>query len=155
MMVRYAYTEFPQNQEKAGLDGVIRDMRSKGLLYTPATDPRWIRYDDFSDPAEYLRQTLAQRKVLMANYGPSVLKPGEPYGNLRGIRLWMVYLHHRWAIDSGVRYVGGMYHNFVVKGESLPPTEIVPAAKQREILGCCWMPWNQGTWLFPSRYWLV
>ena len=28
-----------------------------------------------------------------------------------------------------------MYHNFVVKGESLPPTEIVPAAKQREILG--------------------
>jgi hypothetical protein len=135
MMVRYAYTEFPADREKAGLEGVIRDMRAKGLLYTPATDPRWIRYDDFADPAEYLRQTLAQRKVLMANYGPAVLKPGEPYGNLRGIRLWMVYLHHRWAIDSGVRYIGGMYHNIVVKGESLPPTEIVPAAKQREILG--------------------
>src|SRR6202008_5141535 len=90
---------------------------------------------DLSDPAEYLRQVLAQRKVLMANYGPAVLKPGEPYGNLRGIRLWMVYLHHRWAIDSGVRYIGGMYQNFVVKGESLPATEIVPAAKQREILG--------------------
>jgi hypothetical protein len=28
-----------------------------------------------------------------------------------------------------------MYHNFAVKGESIPPTEIVPAAKQREILG--------------------
>jgi hypothetical protein len=135
MMVRYAYTIFPQDQEKGGLDGVIRDMRKQGLLYTPATDPRWIRYDDLADPAEYLRQTLAQRKVLMANYGPSILKPGEPYGNLRGIRLWMVYLHHRWAIDSGVRYIGGMYQNIVVKGESLPPTEIVPAAKQREILG--------------------
>jgi hypothetical protein len=135
MMVRYAYTEFPPDQEKTGLDGVIRAMRAKGLIYTPATDPRWIRYDDLADPAEYLRQTLEQRKVLIANYGPAVLKPGEPYGNLRGIRLWMAYLHHRWAIDSGVRYIGGMYHNFVVKGESLPPTEIVPAAKQREILG--------------------
>jgi hypothetical protein len=73
--------------------------------------------------------------VLLADYGPNVLQPGEPYGNLRGMRMWMVYLHHRWAIDSGVRYIGGMYQNFVVKGEALPPTEIVPAAKQREILG--------------------
>jgi hypothetical protein len=70
----------------------------------------------------------------MANYGPQILKDGEPYGNLRGIRLWMTYLHNRWSIDSGVRYIGGMYHNFAVKGESIPPTEIVPAAKQREIL---------------------
>ncbi len=135
MMVRYAYTQFPAAKEKAGLDGVIAEMRKQGLLFTPSTDPRWNRYDDLSDPAEYLRQTIAQRKVLLAGYGPAVLKDGEPYGNLRGMRLWMVYLHHRWAIDSGVRYIGGMYQNFAVKGESLPPTQIVPAAKQREILG--------------------
>jgi hypothetical protein len=135
MTVRYAYTEFAPGKEKAGLDNIIKDMRKQGLMYTPATDPRWNRYDDLSDPAEYMRQAAAQRKILMANYGPNVLKEGEPYGNLRGIRLWMTYLHHRWSIDSGVRYIGGMYQNFAVKGESLPPTEIVPAAKQREILG--------------------
>ena len=133
--VRYAYTEFPPAREKAGLDAVIRDMRKQGLMYTPSTDPRWNRYDDLSDPAEYLRQVIAQRKILLAGYGPNVLKDGEPYGNLRGMRMWMVYLHHRWGIDSGVRYIGGMYQNFAVKGEALPPTEIVPAAKQREILG--------------------
>jgi len=135
MMVRYAYTEFPRDKEAAGLEGVIQDMRKQGLLFTPSTDPRWNRYDDLADPAEYLRQTIAQRKVLMDKYGPAVLKPGEPYGNLRGIRLWMVYLHHRWAIDTATRYIGGMYHNFAVKGDSIPPTEIVPAAKQREIVG--------------------
>src|SRR5580700_2127720 len=135
MMVRYAYTEFPRDKEAAGLEGVIQDMRKQGLLFTPSTDPRWNRYDDLADPAEYLRQTIAQRKVLMDKYGPAVLQPGEPYGNLRGIRLWMVYLHHRWAIDTSTRYIGGMYHNFAVKGDSIPPTEIVPAAKQREILG--------------------
>ena len=135
MMVRYAYTEFAPGKEKAGLDGVISDMRKQGLIYTPPTDPRWNRYDNLSDPAEYLREVIAQRKVLMANYGPSILQPGEPYSDLRGPRLWMVYLHHRWGIDSGVKYIGGMYQNIVVKGETLPPTEIVPAAKQREILG--------------------
>ncbi len=134
MTVRYAYTEFPPAREKAGLEAIIKDMRQQGLMYTPQSDPRWNRYDDGPDPAEYMRQTAAQRKILLANYGPNVLKEGEPYGNLRGIRLWMTYLHHRWSIDSGVRYIGGMYHNNVVKGESLPPTEIVPAAKQREIL---------------------
>ncbi len=129
MMVRYAYTEFPSAKEKAGLNGVIADMRKQGLVFAPSTDPRWNRYDDLSDPAEYLRQVIEQRKVLMKDYGPSVLKEGEPYGDLRGIRLWMVYLHHRWRIDSGVRYIGGMYQNIVVKGETLPPTEIVPVAK--------------------------
>jgi hypothetical protein len=64
-----------------------------------------------------------------------VLQPGEDISDLRGEGLWMTYLHHRWAIDSGVRYIGGMYHNYVMKGDALPPTEIVPAAFQREILG--------------------
>src|ERR1700722_4378766 len=49
---------------------------------------------------------------------------GEPYSNLCGTRLWMVYLQHRWGIDSGVRYIGGMHQNIVVKGETLPATEI-------------------------------
>ena len=68
-------------------------------------------------------------------YGPALLDAGEPIGDLRDIRLWMTYLHHRWAIETGLRYIGGMFHNLTVKGESLPPTEIVPAAQQREILG--------------------
>jgi hypothetical protein len=46
----------------------------------------------------------------------------------------MTYLHHRYAIEAGLGYVGGMYHNIVVKGETLPPTEIVPAALQRDVL---------------------
>ena len=151
VMVRYAYTEFPPDKEKAGLNGVIADMRKQGLLYTPSTDPRWNRYDDLADPAEYLRAAMAQRKVLMANYGPAVLKDGEPYTDLKGMRLWMVYLHHRWAIDSGVRYVGGMYQNLTVKGEGIPPTEIVPAAKQREILGLLLEALNPADLAIPEK----
>ena len=39
------------------------------------------------------------------------------------------------AIEAGLSYIGGMYDNIVVKGETLPPTEIVPAALQRDVLG--------------------
>lgn len=78
MMVRYAYTVFPQDQEKAGLNNIIDDMRAEGLLFTPSSDPRWNRYDDLADPAEYLRETMAARKVLLANYGPAILEEGEP-----------------------------------------------------------------------------
>jgi hypothetical protein len=133
-MTRYAYTEFPPEKEKEGLEAVIKEMRTKGILYVPSTDPRWSWYDDRATPSEYLRETMAARKIMLDRYGPGILRTGEPIGDLRDMRLWMTYLHHRWAIEAGVRYIGGMFHNIVVKGEELRPTEIVPASQQREIL---------------------
>lgn len=134
LAVRYAYAEFPADREKAGLEAIVAEMRQRKILFTPSADPRWNRYDDLASPALYLRETLKQRKVLLERYGPDALAQGEPYGDLRGMGVWMTYLHNRWAIDTGVRYVGGMYDNLAVKGEAIAPTEIVPAALQREVL---------------------
>ena len=91
-------------------------MRAKGILYVPSTDPRWVWSDDRATPTENLRETMAARKIMLAQYGPDILKPGEPIGALRDVRLWMTYLHHRWAIESGLGYVGGMYHNMCRQG---------------------------------------
>jgi hypothetical protein len=135
LMARYSYTEFPPDKEKDGLEAIIRDMRAKNILFVPSTDPRWSWYDDRATPVEYLKETIAARKIMLDRYGPAILGHGEPIGGLRDMRLWMTYLHHRWAIESGMRHIGGMFHNIVVKGETLAPTEIVPAATQREVLG--------------------
>ena len=136
-MVRYAYTQFTPGQEKAGLDGVLKDMRDHGIMFTAATDPRWNWYDDRATPQEDLRETVAVRKILIEHYGPGILKAGDPIGALRDKRLWMVYLHHRYAIESAQNYVGGLFQNLSVKGEAtpLPPTQFIPASEQREILG--------------------
>jgi hypothetical protein len=136
-MVRYAYSQFPPGQEKAGLDGIIKDMRDHGIVFTKETDPRYSWYDDRETPMANLRETAAVRKIALANYGPAMLKPGEPIGALRDIRLWMVYLEQRYAIESAVKYIGGMFQNLTVKDEAhpLPPTEFIPGAEQREILG--------------------
>jgi hypothetical protein len=134
-MTRYAYTELPPEKEKEGLEAIIKEMRAKGILYLPSTDPRWSWYDDRATPTEYLRETLAARRIMLDRFGPGILRTGDPIGDLRDMRLWMTYLHHRWAIEAGVRYIGGQYQNLVVKGEEMRPTEIVPAALQREVLG--------------------
>lgn len=134
-MVRYSYTPLPAMQEAASLDATIKDMRANGILYVPNTDPRWTWYDDRATPVENLQEAIAARRIMVENYGPGLLQPGEPIGSLRNIRLWMAYLHHRYAIESGLRYIGGMYENIVVKGESTPPTEFIPAKTQREVLG--------------------
>jgi hypothetical protein len=62
-----------------------------------------VWYDDRATPTEYLRETMAARRIMLSQYGPDVLQPGEPIGALRDLRLWMTYLHHRWAIESGAR----------------------------------------------------
>jgi Met-zincin/Domain of unknown function (DUF5117) len=135
-MVRYAYTQFAPGKEKAGLDAVLKDMRDHGIMYTRATEPRWNWYDDRATPEEDLRETMAARKILIDHYGPAMLKPGEPIGALRDKRLWMVYLHHRYAIESAQNYVGGQFQNLAVKAEGspLPPTQLIPMQEQREIL---------------------
>jgi hypothetical protein len=65
-----------------------------------------------------------------------MLKPGEPYGELRDIRLWIVYLQQRYAIESAHKYIGGMFQNITTKEEahSLPSTAFIPAGEQREIM---------------------
>jgi hypothetical protein len=134
-MVRFAYTDFSPEEEEAGLEAILQEMRRDGVLYAPSTDPRWNWYDDLVSPTQYLRETMTAREIMLDRYGPDVLKPGEHYGELRDMRLWMIYLHHRWAIDAAQKHIGGMYHQHVVKGEEgLKPTEIVPADLQREIL---------------------
>ena len=134
-MARYAYTPLSPAQESKGLNAILAEMRAQKIIYVPTTDPRWTWYDDRATPVEYLRETMAARKIILQQYGSEILSPGEPLGELRDIRLWMAYLHHRWAIESSVRYIGGMFHEVVVKGEGLPATQIVPAATQRDVLG--------------------
>ncbi|WP_158298697.1 zinc-dependent metalloprotease [Sphingomonas psychrotolerans] len=134
-MVRYAYTPLAAPGEKAGLDQVIADMRGAGLLYVPQSDPRWTWYDDRATPTENLREAMGARAIMLQAYGQAgVLQPGEPSGSLRNTRLWMAYLHHRYAIESAVKYVGGLFTNLTIKGDMLPPTEFIPGALQHQTL---------------------
>jgi hypothetical protein len=59
--------------EADGLDGLIREMRAQNVIYPPSTDPRWAWYDDRDSPVEYLRETVAARRIMLNQYGPAIL----------------------------------------------------------------------------------
>jgi hypothetical protein len=135
--VRYAYTPFAVAEEKAGLDNIVKDMHDHGVVFTRDADPRYTWYDDRETPVANLKETAEVRKIALASYGTGMLKPGEPIGSLRDIRLWIVYLQQRYAFESAVKYIGGMFQNLTVKNEAhpLPPTQFIPAGEQREVMG--------------------
>ena len=41
-------------------------MRDKGLMFTAPSDPRWNWYDDLASPDQYLRETMAARKLILS-----------------------------------------------------------------------------------------
>ena len=133
-MVRYAYTPMTKSAEAEGLNSIIEEMHDEGILFVPSTDPRWAWYDDLSSPSKYMDESFEAREIMLAQYGPDMLQEGEPLGHLRDMKLWMVYLHHRWAIEAAQRFIGGMYHEWAVKGDGLTPTQIVPKALQDQLL---------------------
>ncbi|KPF74868.1 hypothetical protein IP88_07570 [alpha proteobacterium AAP81b] len=131
-MVRYAYT--PLVAEKAGLEAIVAEMRAKGIIFTSDNDPRWTWYDDRATPTEGLGEALAARRIMLAGYGDAALTPGEPYGSLRDMRLWMVYLHHRYAVEAAAKYIGGQFQSLALKGEPQPATGFIPAKLQAGVL---------------------
>ena len=136
-MVRYAYTPFAAGQEQTGLNGVVADMRKQGIVFTDGADPRYMWYVNGPGPEAELRNTAEVREVALAAFGPEMLKPGEPYGALRDMRLWMTYLHERYAIEFAQRYIGGQLQNITVRGQedALAPTEFISGQQQRTLLG--------------------
>ena len=74
-------------RSRQGARGARRDHRGDAGEGTSSTCPRPIRagcwYDDRATPTEYLRETMAARKIMLAQYGPAILQAGEPIGSLR------------------------------------------------------------------------
>jgi hypothetical protein len=132
--IRWAYAPFSEDEEEAALAGLVEEGLRDGILFLPTSDPRWNPYDDGADPVSYLRDAFEQRqKLLWEVFGPQLLKKGEAVANLDQ-RLSYVYFFHRFAIESAVKYVGGMEHTNAFVGDGQTPTAIIEPERQREAL---------------------
>ncbi|MBI4546199.1 MAG: zinc-dependent metalloprotease [Gemmatimonadetes bacterium] len=138
--IRYAYTEFPAEQEAAGLEAIVQEAMSRGLKFitNPDAEPSnsyplatwWI---NGSDALDELERVLEVRRVLMDRFDESALRPGEPMWRLNE-RFVPVYLHHRYTLDAAIKEIGGMEYRYGVRGDRLPVTQLVPAERQRRAL---------------------
>jgi hypothetical protein len=140
LAIRYAYTEFPEGQEEAGLAAIVDEMFASDAEFITNPDhgpagayPEASAWDNGSDAVMELARVMEVRRHLMARFDERALKPGEP-AFLLGRRFAHVYLHHRWTLEAAIKAVGGMEFHYARRGDPLPPTRIIDGARQRRAL---------------------
>ncbi|MFD1950435.1 zinc-dependent metalloprotease [Sphingomonas arantia] len=82
-----------------------------------------------ADEAPDLTQMMAVRRVALANFGPGVLRAGEPLANLRR-KFVPVWLLHRYEVAAVGKLIGGVDYSYAVAGGGRP--EPTPAAADKQ-----------------------
>jgi hypothetical protein len=93
-------------------------------------DNMWTEGND--QPAD-LEHMMAVRRVALANFGPGVLRAGEPLANLRR-KFVPVWLLHRYEVAAIGKIVGGVHYRYAVVGGNSPEPTPAAAAEQRAAL---------------------
>ena len=140
--IRYGYTQFaPGTDEKAGLDAIVRDGLSRGLVYLTDQDarpegsasPLAHLWDNGPDAAEGLRHELEVRRIGLAGFGEHNIAPGQPLALLQEV-LVPLYFHHRYQLEAAAKMVGGLQYANVLRGDGQPPAKPVDGTAQRRAL---------------------
>lgn len=139
LSVRYAYTWFPTPEAEAeGLAEIVQEALDRGHLsmadgQVANSYPEMSRWVDGETMFESLDNALNVRRVALRHFDEAAVRPGEPLAWLNA-RFAHVYLHHRYAMEGVVKYVGGLYYRYALRGDGQDPTEPIPAADQRRAL---------------------
>lgn len=140
LAIRWAYTQFPAGREAAGLEAIVHEGMAHGLRFLTNPDegdgnsyPEGTTWINGSDAVQELARVQTVRDTLIARFDERAIQPGEPMA-LLSRRFATVYLHHRFTLGAAIKAVGGMEYRYGVRGDSLPVTRIIPAARQRRAL---------------------
>ncbi|TAN23965.1 MAG: DUF5117 domain-containing protein [Acidobacteria bacterium] len=111
----------------------VRTMITKGIVWGNSQDARWSAYDDGPDPVTWLREVVPVRNVLLKQYGPRMLRPGQPVSVLAN-RFALVYLFHQYGLEAALNVIGGAEIPTALAGDGQTPITVWPEAGQREAL---------------------
>lgn len=142
LAIRWGYGEWPTPEaEKQALAAIANEGMQKGILFMTNSDealggahPEVTTWVTGSDIVEELARTAEVRKFLLQRFDERAIQPGEPMWLLQR-RLAQVYMHHGIAAAGAVKAIGGMEWRYALRGDPLPPTRMVPAARQQRALG--------------------
>ncbi len=141
LAVRHAYTWYPDEEaERQGLEEIMQDALDQGLRFitgghaaSSGSIPGATQWVEGSTMTEALERTTRVRDLLVDRFDETAIDPGEPM-SLLNQRFAHVYLHHRYALEGVIKYVGGMDFSYALRGDGQDPTRAVPASQQRQAL---------------------
>ncbi|MGH9394143.1 MAG: zinc-dependent metalloprotease [Terriglobales bacterium] len=132
--------------------GTVRQMIAQGIVWGSGQDARWNSYDDGADPVAWLRQVVPVRDALLKQYGPRMLRAGEPASDLAN-RFALVYLFHQYGLLAGLNVIGGAEIPPALVGDGQAVVTVWPEAGQREALRLELMALRPGEMAIPPALW--
>ncbi|CAN5645309.1 zinc-dependent metalloprotease [soil metagenome] len=141
LAVRYAYTWYPdETREAAGLRQIVEDGLGEGLRFITGghagqsgSIPAATQWIEGATMLEALERTGNVRRHLVERFDERAIAEGEAMSMLN-MRFAHVYLHHRYALEGAIKYLGGMDFTYALRGDGQTPAQVLPAAEQREAL---------------------
>jgi len=138
--IRFAYTEFANDEEEAGLQAIVHEAMANGIKFNADGDnASWSSYPEATtwingtEAVSELSRVMVVRQALINRFDETAIRLGEPMVWLNE-RFVPVYLHHRFSLEAAIKTIGGMEFRYAVRGDPLPPTRIIAPSRQRRAL---------------------
>ena len=142
LTVTWLYQDFPDGtDERAALEEIAEDGIERGLIYMGHTNNNFRGaghqyasvWDNGSNLVDHLKHEIEVRRIGLENFGPRVIRQGEPLSTLEAV-LFPLYMHHRFQLTSAAQSVGGTDYRYALRGDGQTPFTIIPAEEQRDAL---------------------
>ena len=142
VLVKYAYSHFfPGINEDRALNRIIENAFAAGLFFVDDADARSpgtphgyaSLWDNGEDPVVALEHAMKVRRIALNSFGAQNIPSGAPLGELSKV-LVPVFLHHRYQIVAAAKLVGGYSYTYKLRGDPLPPPQIIEPQIQKQAL---------------------
>jgi len=159
LAVRWLYTDFPPGTNEAeALDAIVQAGLKSEVRFMDHTDNRIIGgahplasvWDNGANLVDTLLDEIEVRRIGLENFGPTVIRPGEPMSLLEQALL-PLYLHHRFQLNGALNSLGGVDYYYALRGDGQVPVTIVPGDAQRRALDAALMTLEPDFLAVPER----
>lgn len=142
LAVRYSYEQFlPGEDEAEELGKIVQESLDTGLLFMAHNNNNFIGaghqfagvWDNGANLVDHLKHEIEVRRIGLDNFGPELIRNGEPLSTLEYVLL-PLYMHHRFQLNSAAQSIGGADYKNAVRGDGQVPFVIIDAEEQRDAL---------------------
>ncbi len=142
LAIRYSYEQFPADADEAAeLAKIVQESLDRGLLFMAHDNNNFIGaghqfagvWDNGANLVDHLKHEIEVRRIGLSNFGPELIRDGEPLSTLEYVLL-PLYMHHRFQLNSAAQSIGGADYRNAVRGDGQVPFAIIDGAEQRDAL---------------------
>jgi hypothetical protein len=142
LAIRYSYEQFlPGADETAELAKIVQESLDRGLIFMDHNNNSFVGaghqfasvWDNGANLVDHLKHEIEVRRIGMENFGPEVIRNGEPLSTLEYVLL-PLYMHHRFQLNSAAQSIGGADYRYALRGDGQTPLTIIDGEEQRDAL---------------------